>query len=344
MATQSEDQWHVEVEPGEVKIMSLEQLDDLYRLEVISASTKVWQPGMTEWLPLAIIAGLEDEVEEIEAELEVDDEPPKSASSKGGPLPAFPVSTAPPPPSARPSSGPPAPSSVPAASKSTSGPSTSAPPSSAPSSSAPSVSAPSTSAPSTSASPAGAASHAPAGSLSPHSITEGSAAITEDTAVTQRGSVRIERTLVSLAIAAGVLITMYRNDVLLYAAKAAGQTGAYEKVESAVGSPGFGTPRSLKELRQLANSEQPSGSERPAGARPVSTGSQELAIDANDTPAEPAPETPQKKASEAKAPTVAQEEKQTASTHAAPRPKQAKAKNIGVKGSSNEYDPLNPQL
>ncbi|HEY8944020.1 MAG TPA: DUF4339 domain-containing protein, partial [Polyangiaceae bacterium] len=67
------DVWHVLMAPGETKILSLEQLDDFFRLEVIDGSTKVWQPGMTEWLPLSVVAGLGgdediDDLEEIEPE------------------------------------------------------------------------------------------------------------------------------------------------------------------------------------------------------------------------------------------------------------------------------------
>jgi len=55
-----EDKWHVALAPGEVKVVSLEQLDDLYRLSIVDAETKVWQDGMTEWQPLRVIAGLDD--------------------------------------------------------------------------------------------------------------------------------------------------------------------------------------------------------------------------------------------------------------------------------------------
>ena len=53
-----DDKWHVEFEPNEVKIVSLEQLDDLFRLSIVDSETKVWQAGMAEWQPLRVIAGL----------------------------------------------------------------------------------------------------------------------------------------------------------------------------------------------------------------------------------------------------------------------------------------------
>ncbi|MDQ2643996.1 MAG: DUF4339 domain-containing protein, partial [Myxococcota bacterium] len=55
----SDDQWHVRV-GNEEKIVTLEQLDDLFRLEIIDSDTKVWQPGMPEWLPLSVVAGMDD--------------------------------------------------------------------------------------------------------------------------------------------------------------------------------------------------------------------------------------------------------------------------------------------
>ncbi len=55
----SDDQWHVRV-GHEEKVVTLEQLDDLFRLEIIDSDTKVWQPGMPEWLPLSVVAGMDD--------------------------------------------------------------------------------------------------------------------------------------------------------------------------------------------------------------------------------------------------------------------------------------------
>jgi hypothetical protein len=61
MSAEAEDLWHVRVAPDEVKILTLEQVDDLFRLEVIDEDTQLWQEGMDEWLPLRVIAGLDDE-------------------------------------------------------------------------------------------------------------------------------------------------------------------------------------------------------------------------------------------------------------------------------------------
>ena len=53
--------WHVRVSADEVKTLTLEQIDDLYRLDVIDADTQLWQDGMDEWLPLRVVAGLDEE-------------------------------------------------------------------------------------------------------------------------------------------------------------------------------------------------------------------------------------------------------------------------------------------
>jgi GYF domain 2 len=53
--------WHVVLSRDEVKIVSLDQLDDLYRLSIIDAETQVWQNGMSEWQALRVLAGLDEE-------------------------------------------------------------------------------------------------------------------------------------------------------------------------------------------------------------------------------------------------------------------------------------------
>src|SRR3954469_23237909 len=56
-----DDKGHVQIAPDEVKIVSLEQLDDLFRLSIVDSETQVWQTGMTEWQPLRVIAGLDEQ-------------------------------------------------------------------------------------------------------------------------------------------------------------------------------------------------------------------------------------------------------------------------------------------
>lgn len=52
-----EDIYFVLVAEGEVKQMSLDLLDDAFRLDVIDENTLVWQPGYTEWIPLRLLIG-----------------------------------------------------------------------------------------------------------------------------------------------------------------------------------------------------------------------------------------------------------------------------------------------
>src|SRR3954469_7977530 len=56
-----DDKGHVQIAPDEVKIVSLEQLDDLFRLSIVDSETQVWQTGMAAWQPLRGLAGLGEE-------------------------------------------------------------------------------------------------------------------------------------------------------------------------------------------------------------------------------------------------------------------------------------------
>jgi hypothetical protein len=106
-----EDLWHVRIAPDEVKILSLEKLDDLFRLDVIDGDALVWQPGMDEWLPLSVVAGMGDDEPEV-VELSVSEPPPRpigATTATAWPpqavpnqtLNAWPPQSAPPPPSSR---------------------------------------------------------------------------------------------------------------------------------------------------------------------------------------------------------------------------------------------------
>jgi uncharacterized protein DUF4339 len=53
--------WRVRIAPGDEKVLTLEQIDDLYRLDVIDENTLLWQAGMSEWLPLKVVAGLDSD-------------------------------------------------------------------------------------------------------------------------------------------------------------------------------------------------------------------------------------------------------------------------------------------
>jgi hypothetical protein len=55
-----------------------------------------------------------------------------------------------------------------------------------------------------------------------------------------------------LAAVAGLVITLYRNDVLHAGARTVGQESTYLKLESALGGPGFGTPRFVEPMAKAA--------------------------------------------------------------------------------------------
>jgi hypothetical protein len=52
-----EDMYAVLLGPNEVKQMSLDQLNDAYRLSIVDNETNVWQPGFAEWQPLGALLG-----------------------------------------------------------------------------------------------------------------------------------------------------------------------------------------------------------------------------------------------------------------------------------------------
>src|SRR5688572_18202585 len=80
-AGDDDDIWHVAVSWDDVKVMTVEQLDDAFRLDIVNSETPVWQNGMSGWQPLGVVAGIggsddeddEDSQEDIltDAELEV---------------------------------------------------------------------------------------------------------------------------------------------------------------------------------------------------------------------------------------------------------------------------------
>lgn len=50
-----EELYSVQVAEGEVKQMSLDLMSDLYRMDVITDDTLVWQTGFAEWIPLCVL-------------------------------------------------------------------------------------------------------------------------------------------------------------------------------------------------------------------------------------------------------------------------------------------------
>ncbi|MGK3966574.1 DUF4339 domain-containing protein [Sorangium sp. So ce118] len=246
--------WHVAIAPDDIKVLTLEKLDDLFRLDLIDESTKIWRPGMATWQPLGVVAGL-------------DATPPEPARAPGRPAPGRPAP-------GRPGPGRPGPAVPPVpramdsdhptpvvSSLSASallGPmdgftnivtrtEVAAPPASMLAASRPT--------------PPPPMAMDPLATMSAMSVMDPMAAMSamepmtaqslKDTVRTgprARDAGRAPRLMLALSIVAGLMVTLYRNDVLLDAARSAGREKVYLKVESALGGPAFGTPRSLEKL------------------------------------------------------------------------------------------------
>ncbi len=209
--------------PGEVKLLTLDQIDDLFRLEVIDPDTLIRQEGTEQWLPLRVVAGLDDD-DESGAPAAVAEPVRSVPPPPPAPLPPPVRGSLPPPSSAAapfshsPSFAPPPVASVP-------------PPSFAPS-------------PIASASPPSFASPfvplgAPSALLSPMPPSKAS---------------RVELLLLGLSALVGLLVALERNGALAALSVSAGQSTSYLKLEAFLGGPGFGTPRAVEELVTQARS------------------------------------------------------------------------------------------
>jgi hypothetical protein len=77
-----DEAWHVQLASGELRVMSLDQLDDAFQNGLVSEDTFVYQPGMNDWIKLADLAGLDADADETPA---------------AGSIPAADVAPAPPP-------------------------------------------------------------------------------------------------------------------------------------------------------------------------------------------------------------------------------------------------------
>lgn len=224
-----DEKWHVQFAPGEVKVVSLEQMDDLFRLSIIDSETPVWQAGMREWQPLRVIAGLEEE----ETTPPPQRSPPKPPAPKRAASPS--VRPAPPPPRPVASVRPPAPERRPT------------PPPARPELAAPAsfYPEPVLAAPLTSASPV---THAPIAFAAPvHAMNSVRPLVVSHLPPPARsGGGGFGRLLVGVSLLAGVAVTAYRNDLVREGAHAAHQDALYARLESALGGPAFGTVRALE--------------------------------------------------------------------------------------------------
>jgi len=349
--------WHVRMSPEEVKQLTLEQLDDLFRLDIIEADTLIWQPGMTEWLPLSVVAGLGDEDPEpvnIPVSLPPPKTPPMARTQTAWPPAprAAPPSKAPAPPSVRaappPLSQRPAPPSLssrpapplssrpapPPLSQRPAPPSRSAPPSTATSwpppsawSNAPARPAPVSPYASTLAEPQAAAPR----SVAPVSYAPDPFAAASAAAFTTSPAIRVPRArsmggswVILLSVAAGAAVTLYRNDLVHAAMRSIGQEGSYVKLESALGGPSFGTPRAVQQMAAAAALVSTPATDAPTTAVATSTGvapAPSTASPASDpAPAAPASEAKPSAPSEPSKPAQAARAPEPPKSVAAPRP------------------------
>jgi hypothetical protein len=199
--------------PGEVKVLTLDQIDDLFRLDLIDGDTLVRQDGTEQWLPLRVVAGLDDLDEEANEQAAPAPPPARSA-----PPPA--VRSAPPPP--------PAP----------------LPP--------PDTAAPFTHSPSFVPPPAAARSMPPSAppplTAPPPLVIARPAPLPFTPRAAPTRASRVESLLIGLAVLLGLVLTLHRNGVVAALAESAGQSPAYTKLEATLGGPAPGTPRAVTAL------------------------------------------------------------------------------------------------
>jgi hypothetical protein len=62
----TDEQWHVQVEAGDVRLWTLDQLDAAFKAELVDESTFVLEVGKTEWMQLGTLLGLDGEDDEPE--------------------------------------------------------------------------------------------------------------------------------------------------------------------------------------------------------------------------------------------------------------------------------------
>jgi hypothetical protein len=344
--TMADDElWHVRISADEVKTLTLEQIDDLYRLDVIDADTQLWQDGMDEWLPLRVVAGL-DEAEVVNVSVPPTAPPPALAAAPVNAvdtLSSWPPAVAAPvaaqsswPPAVVPSARPSAPVSKPP------------PPSARNTALAATVpSFPPAAAPSSMPAPFGLApSFAPppvSGSVRPQMVTPVPYAYPKPT----------NPMPIVLVALAGLIVTLYRNDLIHAGARTVGQEGAYLKLESALGGPGFGTLRAVEPLVKAA-AALPDILPLPVSASPSkydSSSSDSSDSKSNDSSAKSTAVSKPAPASQPETRKVAAQAQPQSASRAPTRPAAAESPNPvfkqpkgSKKAKGNEFDPLNPNL
>jgi hypothetical protein len=228
-ASQDQELWEVIVAPDDIKLLTLEQLDDAFRLDVIGVSTLVRQRGTASWQRLGVVAGIESE-STGGATSDWDEgrpEPPRTAEPHAAPLAAHPFWSA---------GGAVAPLPV--------------------------LEAPEQNETAVPAPAFGRASFDAPAPVQPLVVTR------LPKRGGQRTRSRLSSWLIAGTTLLGALWSCHRNDLLLDLARRFGREPSYLELERAVlGGPGAGTPRALAaELGEPAGaSERPpsSGTERP---------------------------------------------------------------------------------
>ncbi|WP_437318240.1 DUF4339 domain-containing protein [Sorangium sp. So ce385] len=220
-------------------MLTLEKLDDLFRLDVIDESTKIWKPGMATWQPLGVVAGLDA------------DPPAESARA-----PASTARRVPPPPPSPPSRNMDSDHPTPVVSSLSSimFPVSPTMPIEELDSSPNLVTRTEVQAPPAAILAASRPTPPPGMPelRAPLLMIQPAEAVEAPPRARARDTGRAQRLMLALSVVTGLTLTLYRNDVLLDAARSAGREGVYQKIETALGGPGFGTPRSIDPLRAPA--------------------------------------------------------------------------------------------
>lgn len=209
-----EQPFHVLFSPGNVRVLSLDELNDFYKHEIVDESTLIWQSGMSEWQTLGKAAGIDEAVL-----------PLRDAVSSTIPTQVRPVATQPP---AR------------------TGASVRAAPQATPIRS---------SAPAPVTAPQGALLVTPASaSAYPAAVVQGPAFSTRPVSLSiepypSKPAPAASRWLTRLALVAGAVLAMQRNDIVHAALGQSPLLAQYEQTERALlGGPAFGTTRSVEQL------------------------------------------------------------------------------------------------
>jgi hypothetical protein len=64
----NKDVWHVQLSTGELRVMTLDQLDEAFHDGVVSENTFIYQAGMNDWIKLGDLAGLDGDEESATSE------------------------------------------------------------------------------------------------------------------------------------------------------------------------------------------------------------------------------------------------------------------------------------